>query len=67
MKRKPISCGHKKGTFSEKVGDTDVEYCNVCGQAADIAAWAQGLANLLNAPVMGQLVGIGTVEPEEEE
>lgn len=57
-----LPCGHKQGTFTE---DT-IEYCKVCGQAADIDDFMQKIANKMNAPVFGQLVGRGTVLPNNK-
>lgn len=60
-----LACGHREGTFTSKqvAGMEDVEYCSRCGQAADVGAWAQKLANTFNVPVLGQMAGLGTVEP----
>ena len=61
-----LPCGHKKGTLKDTLGGVEVEYCSVCNQVTDMEAWAQGIANMMDAPVFGQLVDLGTIEPKED-
>lgn len=58
------SCKHNKGTF---IAEMNIEFCNECGAAVNIEDFMQKIANKFNAPVFGQMVGLGTVEPEKED